>query len=109
MRLDSDYDKESMTFCFYNSLTVTQCEFNGRYYAGGVSELTPSEFKSLSIPYRKIDKDDIKQLSEMFKENEDADKIIAFVNSKTIEKEWGHEHILRLDELRRKLIERRMP
>ena len=89
MRLDSAYDKESMAFCFYNSLTLTQCEFYGRYYAGGVSELTPSEFKRLAIPYRKIDKDDIKQLSEMFKANENIDKIIAFVNLKTIEKELG--------------------
>ena len=29
MRLDSAYDKESMAFCFYNSLTLTQCEFMG--------------------------------------------------------------------------------
>lgn len=108
MRLNSVYDKESMAFCFYNSLTLTQCEFYGRYYAGGVSELTPSEFKRLAIPYRKINKDDIKRLSEMFKENEDIDKIIAFVNSKTIEKEWEHNKILRLDEMRRKLMGRRL-
>ncbi len=109
MRLNSAYDKGSMAFCFYNSLTLTQCEFYGRYYAGGVSELTPSEFKRLAIPYRKIDKNDIERLSEMFKENEDTDKIIAFVNSKTIEKEWEYKQILRLDEMRRKLIERRLP
>ena len=66
MRLNSAYDKGSMAFCFYNSLTLTQCEFYGRYYAGGVSELTPSEFKRLAIPYRKIDKNDIERLSEMF-------------------------------------------
>ena len=108
MRLNSEYDKSSMAFCFYNSLTLTQCEFYGRYYAGGVSELTPSEFKRLAIPYRKIDKKDIERLSEMFKESEDVDKIIAFVNSKTIEKEWEYKQILRLDEMRRKLMERRL-
>lgn len=108
MRLDPAYDKESMAFCFYNSLTLTQCEFYGRYYAGGVSELTPSEFKRLAIPYRKIHRNDIERLSEMFKENEDMDQIIAFVNSKTIEKEWEHEQILKLDEMRRKLMERRL-
>ena len=108
MRLFSTYDKCSMAFCFYNSLTLTQCEFYGRYYAGGVSELTPSEFKRLAIPYRKISKNDITRLSEMFKENENIDKIIAFVNSKTIEKEWDHKQILRLDEMRKKLMERRL-
>ena len=34
MRLNPIYDKESMAFCFYNSLTSTQCEYYGRYYAG---------------------------------------------------------------------------
>ena len=68
-----------------------------------------SEFKRLAIPYRKIDKDDIKQLSEMFKANENIDKIIAFVNLKTIEKDWEHKQILKLDKMRRKLMERRLP
>lgn len=108
MRLNLAYDKGSMAFCFYNSLTLTQCEFYGRYYAGGVSELIPSEFKRLAIPYREIDRNDIERLSEMFEKNEDIDKIIAFVNSKTIEKEWEHKQILRLDEMRRKLMERRL-
>lgn len=108
MRLNSSYCKESMAFCFYNSLTLTQCEFWGRYYAGGVSELTPSEFKRLAIPYREIDKEDIEQLSEMFRNKEDVDKIIAFVNSKTIENDWNHKQILKLDEMRKKLIGRRL-
>ena len=108
MRLNSAYDKESMAFCFYNSLTLAQCEFYGRYYAGGVSELTPSEFKRLAIPYRKINKNDIERLSGMLKKNEEIDKIIAFVNSKTIGIEWKHKHILRLDAIRRKLMERRL-
>lgn len=73
-----------------------------------VKELTPSEFKRLAIPYRKIDRNDIERLSEMFKENEDIDKIIAFVNSKTIETEWEHKQILKLDEMRKKLMERRL-
>ena len=108
MRLNSAYDKGSMAFCFYNSLTLTQCEFYGRYYAGGVSELTPSEFKRLAIPYRKINKNDIEQLSKMFKENENVDRVIAFVNSRTIEKEWENKQILKLDAIRRKLMERRL-
>ena len=108
MRLNSGYDKESMAFCFYNSLTLTQCEFYGRYYAGGVSELTPSEFKRLSVPYYEIDKEDIRRLSEMFEKSEDINKIIAFVNSKTIEKEWDHKQILKLDEMRKRLMERRL-
>lgn len=108
MRLDPAYCKESMAFCFYNSLTLTQCEFYGRYYAGGVCELTPSEFKRLSVPYRKIDKKDILQLSKMFQEHDECDNIIAFVNSRTIEMDLEHKQILQLDEMRRKLLKRRL-
>lgn len=108
MRLNPIYDKESMAFCFYNSLTLTQCEYYGRYYAGGVSELTPSEFKKLAIPYRKIKKCDIDRLAKMFKENQEIEKIIAFVNSKTIEKEWERKDIEKIDEMRKKLMGRRI-
>lgn len=108
MRLNSRYDTESMAFCFYNSLTLVQCEYYGRYYAGGVSELTPSEFKRLAIPYREIDKEDIKILAKMFKENEETEKIISFVNLKTIGKEWEYSQIEKLDEMRSKLMERRL-
>lgn len=107
MRVAPLYDKESMAFCFYNSLTLTQCEYYGRYYAGGVSELIPSEFKELAIPYCKIDKCDIKKLQKMLKENQSVDKIVSFVNSKTIEKEWKNQDIVKIEEMRRKLIERR--
>lgn len=108
MRLHPSYDRESMAFCFYNSLTLTQCEFYGRYYAGGVCELTPSEFKRLSIPYCEIEKKDIGQLSKMFEKNEKIEEIIAFVNEKTIGRQWKREKIERLDEIRRKLVERRL-
>ncbi len=109
MRLDSGYDIESMAFCFYNSLTLAQCEYFGRYYAGGVLELTPGEFKSLVIPYCKIKKNDIIILSKMFAENEEVDRIIEFVNSRTIEIEWEHEKIERLNEMRKRLMKRRFP
>ncbi len=107
MRLYSNYEKESLAFCFYNSLTLTLCEYYGRYYAGGVSELTPSEFKKIVIPYRKIEHNDIEKLSEMFAENKEIDKIIEFVNSKTIAKEWKKEKIVKLEKMRKKLVERR--
>lgn len=107
IRLYESYDKESVAFCFYNSLTLTQCEYYGRYYAGGVSELTPSEFKCLSIPYQKIEREYIKKLSKMFEENERIDKIVEFVNSKTIAKDLEDEKIRKLDTIRKMLMERR--
>ncbi len=108
MRTSDIYDRNSMAFCFYNSLTLAQCEYYGRYYAGGVSELTPSEFKKVVIPYQKISAEDVKQLAEMFAQNKETDKIIAFVNSKTIAKELEQGMIKWLDEIREKLMERRI-
>ncbi|HCA42812.1 MAG TPA: type I restriction endonuclease subunit M, partial [Bacteroidetes bacterium] len=45
---------EDLIFSFYNSLTLSFAELNGRYYGGGVLELTPNEFKNLPIPYLNI-------------------------------------------------------
>ncbi|MBD3831980.1 MAG: methyltransferase [Brevundimonas sp.] len=38
-------------FSFYNSLTMLFAETNGRFYGGGVLELSPSELKMLPIAY----------------------------------------------------------
>lgn len=47
---------DNIVFSFYNSLTLLFAELEGRYYGGGVLELTPSEFKNLPIPYLEIGK-----------------------------------------------------
>ena len=107
MRLVQDYHRESVAFCFYNSLTLAQCEYLGRYYAGGVSELVPSEFKELVIPYRHISQKDISALADMFHQNKSIDEITDFVNSRTIGQEIETDQIRKLDEIRRKLMERR--
>jgi len=49
------YDINSLIYSFYNSLSVTFAELEGRYYGGGVLELTPLEFKSIPLPYTLID------------------------------------------------------
>ena len=68
IRLKDAYDAASVVFCFYNSLTLALCEFNGRYYGGGVLELTPSEFKGLVLPYTQIQRSDVEKLDRMFRE-----------------------------------------
>lgn len=108
IRLDQGWDKDSLVFCFYNSLTLAQCEFEGRYYGGGVSELVPSEFKKLRIPYRNIKKEDIEALDRMFREKEPVEKIVSFVNARTLAEEMDEETIQRLEGVRKKLIQRRI-
>lgn len=108
IRLKEDYDKESLVFCFYNSLTLAQCEFQGRYYGGGVSELVPTEFKKLPIPYYKIDKVDIDMLNQMFQNDAKIENIVSFVNSKTLERDMDKTIVKKLERIRMKLVERRI-
>lgn len=107
IRLKEGYDKESLVFCFYNSLTLAQCEFHGRYYGGGVRELVPSEFKRVTIPYREIERKDIEQLESMFQEKVPSEQIIQFVNSKTIQLEMKQAQLKRIESIWKKLVQRR--
>ena len=47
----SSYCIESMACSFHNLATYIDLELKGRYYGGGVLELTPNEFKSVDIPH----------------------------------------------------------
>jgi len=107
LQLHEGIDSESLVFCFYNSLTIAQCEFEGRYYAGGVLELIPSEFQSLHIPYRHIELTDIRKLEEMFSKCESLEAIIEFVNSKTLALDLSVSEIKKLDSIRKQLLRRR--
>lgn len=107
LQLHGGIEAESLVFCFYNSLTLAQCEFVGRYYAGGVSELTPNEFRSVSIPYRYIQPKDVLKLKEMFNEKETLETIIDFVDSKTIAQDLEANEVIQLDSIRKRLVKRR--
>ena len=39
------FDINNIAFSFFNSLTLVLAELNGRFYGGGVLELTPNELK----------------------------------------------------------------
>lgn len=102
------YDAANVVFCFYNSLTLALCEFNGRYYGGGVLELTPSEFKNLAIPYTTVDQEDVKTLDRMFQDQRSISDIVSYVNERTLAR-WLHaETIERLNIIRRTLMQRRI-
>jgi adenine-specific DNA-methyltransferase len=108
IRLKEGFDAESLVFCFFNSMTLAQCEYNGRYYGGGVSELVPSEFKQLTIPYQVISKEDIACLKSLFKKKTSVEKIVNFVNSKTIDLKFGKDEVEKFEKIRVKLIDRRV-
>ena len=46
------YSIRDLTYSFYNSLTLLFCEMDGRFYGGGVLELTPKEFRGIPIQFQ---------------------------------------------------------
>lgn len=75
-----DFDINSFTFSFYNSLTLVFSELYGRFYGGGVLELTPNEFKKLPLPYLDVQEEQIKELDLMFREGVSFEEILNFTN-----------------------------
>lgn len=107
IRLNPIYDSSSLAFCFYNSLTLTLSEFNGRFYGGGVAELVPSEFKSLVVPYMKIGRDEIIKLDSMMRNNAPSARIIDYVDSIVL-KEVEPDALRELKKIREKYLIRRL-
>lgn len=105
VRVNEGVDKYSFAFCFYNTLTIVLSELYGRYYGGGVAELVPSEFQSLSIPYKKIRSSSIKKLNRMFEKSYSENEIIDYVDSKVLYLSDDDKKVLR--EVRDKLLKRR--
>lgn len=108
IRLKQEFDAASFVFCFFNSMTLAECEFNGRYYGGGVSELVPSEFKKLTIPYREISQVDIAELNRKFVTKAPLEEIVRFVNDRTICNDLTESDVRKFETIRWKLIQRRI-
>ena len=51
LRLIGETSIKGLCFSFYNSLTMLFAELNGRFYGGGVLELSPTEFRGLPLVY----------------------------------------------------------
>lgn len=51
LRVKPPYTMRGLCFSFYSVLTLLFAEIEGRFYGGGVLELSPSEFRRLPIVY----------------------------------------------------------
>jgi adenine-specific DNA methylase len=51
LRMKEDYSIRGLCFSFYTSLTMLFAEIDGRFYGGGVLELSPREFRGLPLIY----------------------------------------------------------
>lgn len=73
---------KKIVFSFYNSLTFILAELEGRFYGGGVLELTPNEFKNLSIPYsQSITEAQIIELDKMLRNGCEIKDVLKFTNA----------------------------
>lgn len=109
IEMQSGYDIQSFVFSFYNSLTLVFSELGGRYYGGGVLELTPNEFKELPVPYFRITDAEFKQLSHMFEKNKDISQILKYTDFLLLSKiGLSKEKILQIQNLRETLGSKRL-
>lgn len=94
-------------FSFYNSLTLAFAELEGRYYGGGVLELTPNEFRVLPIPYTLCN--DFKKFKETFKNKSSIQDILETNNRIILNNTLGlsTEEIEKIELIRQKLVEKR--
>jgi adenine-specific DNA-methyltransferase len=110
IEMKKGYDINHLIYSFYNSLTLTFSELNGRYYGGGVLELIPSEFKSLPIPYLSISSQEFTKYKNAFeKKNEISDVLKAndfhILNSSL---NLSSEDITKIRIISKKLIDKRL-
>lgn len=106
IRFNQNIDKNSFAFCFYNSLTLVLCEYNGRFYGGGVGELVPTEFKELHIPYCEVSRDQIMTLDLMFREKYEYAEIIDYVDNIVLK--LSNDQKQSLQNMRNRYIKRRL-
>lgn len=63
----SGYSVRGICFSFYNSITMLFAETNGRFYGGGVLELSPNELKGLPMIYHEPTDAEFKAFLEVHK------------------------------------------
>ncbi len=104
------YDLNSFIYSFYNSFTLAFAEIDGRYYGGGVLELTPNEFKNLPIPYFTIDKEMFNRFTTEFEQKVNIENLLI-KNDKIILGEFiglSNKEISRVQNIRNKLVKKRI-
>lgn len=101
------YHIENIIFSFYNSLTLAFAELEGRYYGGGVLEVTPNEFRALPLPYTIVN--DFDAYKESFKNKQNITEILSVYNTQVLNTTLGlnSEDIDRIEGIRSKLVSRR--
>ena len=110
IEMKNGYEINDLIFSFYNSLTLSFAELNGRY-GGGVLELTPNEFKNLPVPYMKIGTKEFKAFVKSFKEKSSIKEVCEKNDAailKSIDNKLDIDNINKIYSIREKLYLRRI-
>ncbi|MFE3872133.1 Eco57I restriction-modification methylase domain-containing protein [Flavobacterium sp. ZS1P70] len=110
VEMKNGYDLNSFIYSFYNTLTLLLSELDGRYYGGGVLELTPSEFKKLPVPYTRINNIEFDNFTQSFENKNNIEDILIMNDFRILNSTLGLTDIdiKRLSEIRYKLKKKRL-
>jgi adenine-specific DNA-methyltransferase len=110
VRMNEGYDIQSFASSFYNSLTLLHAELNGRYYGGGVLEITPNEFKRLPLPYSQVSNIEYKTFTSNFKRKTSIENFLEEHDKSTLGEVYGlpEENIKLIQSLYKKVKNRRL-
>lgn len=109
IEMRTGYDINNLVYSFYNSLTLAFAELEGRYYGGGVLELTPSEFKKLPVPNIRISKSKFTTFTKEFKTKNDILDVLDYNDEYILSNalNLNSEEIDQVKKIYKKLIEKR--
>ncbi|ENU4132273.1 N-6 DNA methylase [Pseudomonas aeruginosa] len=65
LRMKDGFTIHGLCYSFYNSLTVLFAEIDGRFYGGGVLELSPNEFRGLPLVYHEPTQDEFNEFLDI--------------------------------------------
>lgn len=107
LKAKDNYDLDSFIYSFYNSLTLTFAELEGRYYGGGVLELTPNEFRVLPIPM--VRTDNFNEYKKNFKQKQNIEELLNNYNYQILNSSLnlGIDEINKIESIRKKLVDKR--
>lgn len=111
IKMKDEYKIEDLVFSFYNTLTLIFAELEGRYYGGGVLELTPNEYKGLSIPYCfKVSKTVFNKLDKLLRDKATVKEVLDYTDSYILKRSLGlsNSNISLLQKVYYKLLRRRL-
>jgi adenine-specific DNA-methyltransferase len=79
IKMREGFSMRGLCFSFYNSLTLLFAEIEGRFYGGGVLELSPNEFRRLPLVYHEPTDEEFQAfLAAHAKAEGDIDTILDF-------------------------------